>query len=97
MEGVLALVGVGMEWLVWLQIVGDLLLCLVIFHKNDTTEEDKTVFWDGLIEFQLFSCRRNCSQHRLACLTTLDVLGACQFLTKHAHDFADIVLWWDVE
>ena len=45
-EGVLALVSVSVEWLVWLQVVGDLLLGLVVFHKNDTTEEDKTVFWD---------------------------------------------------
>jgi hypothetical protein len=37
-EGVLALISVGVEWLVWLQVVGDLLLSLVVFHKNDTTE-----------------------------------------------------------
>jgi len=45
-ESVLALVCVSVEWLVGLQVVSDLLLSLVVFHENDTTEEDQTVFWD---------------------------------------------------
>ena len=82
LEAVLALVGEHINGAEWFQGDLDLSLSVTILHQNDTTEDDKTIGWDMLVQLQLLSCRGNGRNDGLACLTRLNRLSTRQFLCQ---------------
>ena len=54
-EFVLASVQERLAWSEWLDVKSNLLLRFVIFHQDNTAEDDQSVFWGLSPDLQLFS------------------------------------------
>jgi hypothetical protein len=88
-ERILALVCEDVNGLERLDVNHNLLFRLSIFHHDDSTENAETILRGTLVQLELLFARSNCRLHRLASLTTLNVVSSCQFLTKHLTDLDD--------
>ncbi len=96
-EAVLALVGEDVDGSEGGQVNLDLLLSLAILHKDDTTEDAKTVLGDSLVELQSLARRSDRGDDGLTRLTRLDGLSARQLLVQQLHVLAQRVACGDVQ